>query len=108
MIGQDQDSNKAGTTIEDKLGFVVRDAHKGILTEVNIWNRILCYYEIVQVSRECGPLIKGNYRSYNDFKMSPTVQYIIPACCTPRPCGNTACSPQSTAYTDETTNMQPQ
>ena len=73
VVGQDQDIHGGG--------FERRDTHKGTLTGVNVWNRVLCEYEIERVAKDCGSLIQGNYKSYNDFTMSDTVEFTTPSCC---------------------------
>ena len=68
MIGQSQDQER-------------RDRFEGTLVGVNIWNRVLCDYEVERVAEDCGSLIQGNYKSYKDFTMSDTVEFITPSCC---------------------------
>lgn len=68
MIGQSQDQER-------------RDTLEGTLVGVNIWNRVLCDYEVERVAEDCGSLIQGNYKSYEDFIMSDTVEFITPSCC---------------------------
>ena len=57
IIGQDQDTR----------GFETRNSMKGLLAEVNIWDRILCSYEIAALASSCGPIMKGNVKAHNDF-----------------------------------------
>jgi hypothetical protein len=59
VIGQDQDSLRGG--------FQAIDSFKGILTEVNIWNRVLGSDEIKSFANDCGWLVQGNYKVYSDF-----------------------------------------
>ena len=42
---------------------------KGILAEVNIWNRILIPYEIAVLASGCGLLMEGNVKSPKDFEI---------------------------------------
>jgi hypothetical protein len=58
VIGQDQDSLGGG--------FQAIDSFKGILTEVNIWNRVLGSDEIKSFENDCGWLVQGNYKVYSD------------------------------------------
>ena len=73
VIGQDQDS----------LGgsFQAKDSFKGILTEVNIWNRVLGSDEIKSFPNDCGSLVQGNYMAYSDFDISSATKLIKPSCC---------------------------
>lgn len=74
-IGQDQDS---GPT----FGFQKKHSFKGMITKVNIWDRVLTNFEIQFVGKNCGPLIKGNLKEYSDFKMFKAVKFIQrPPCC---------------------------
>jgi CUB/sushi domain-containing protein len=73
VIGQDQDS----------LGgdFKKSDSFKGILTEVNIWNRVLGSDEIKSFANDCDSLVQGNYKAYSDFNISSATELIKPSCC---------------------------
>ena len=73
IIGQDQDRRGGG--------FQNRDSMKGVLAEVNIWDRILCSYEIAALASSCGPLMKGNVKAHNDFTLKGGVKTFKPACC---------------------------
>ena len=61
IIGQDQDRRGGG--------FEKIDAMKGLLAEVNIWDRVLCSYEIAALTSSCGPIMKGNVKAHNDFTL---------------------------------------
>ena len=73
VIGQDQDS----------LGgsFQTKDSFKGILTEVNIWNRVLGSDEIKSFANDCDSLVQGNYKAYSDFNITSATELIKPSCC---------------------------
>ena len=73
VIGQDQDSLGGG--------FQERDSFKGILTEVNIWNRVLGSDEIKSFANDCDSLVQGNYKAYSDFNISSATELIKPSCC---------------------------
>ena len=73
IIGQDQDTFEGG--------FTKRDSMKGMLAGVNIWDRILCRYEIIALASSCGPIIKGNVKSHNDFTIKGGLTTFKPACC---------------------------
>jgi hypothetical protein len=73
VIGQDQDSFGGG--------FEAVNSFKGILTEVNIWNRALVSDEIKSFSNDCGSLVQGNYKAYSDFDISSATELIKPSCC---------------------------
>ena len=73
IIGQDQD--------EFEGGFEEKDSMKGVLAEVNIWDRILCSYEIAALTSSCSPLMKGNVKAHSDFEMKGGVKTFKPACC---------------------------
>ena len=73
IIGQDQDRLGGG--------FAKRDSMKGFLAEVNVWDRILCSYEIAALAVSCGPLMKGNVKAHNDFDIKGGVETFKPACC---------------------------
>ena len=73
IIGQDQDTFEGG--------FTKRDSMKGMLAGVNIWDRILCLYEIVALASSCGPIIEGNVKSPNDFEIKGGLTTFKPACC---------------------------
>ena len=68
ILGQDQDKFEGG--------FTKMDSMKGILAEVNIWDRILGPYEIAALASGCGPLVEGNVKSPNDFEITGEVQKI--------------------------------
>ncbi|CAB4003108.1 Hypothetical predicted protein [Paramuricea clavata] len=73
VIGQDQDS----------LGgsFQAVDSFKGILTEVNIWDRVLGFDEIKRFAKDCDLLMQGNYKAYADFDISRATRLIKPSSC---------------------------
>jgi hypothetical protein len=73
VIGQDQDSPGGG--------FQAKDSFKGILTEVNIWNRTLGSDEIESFAKDCDSLVQGNYKAYSDFNISSATELIILSCC---------------------------
>jgi hypothetical protein len=73
VIGQDQDSLGGG--------FQAKDSFKGILTEVNIWNRFLGSDEIESFANDCGSLVQGNYKAYSDFNITSATELIKPSCC---------------------------
>jgi CUB/sushi domain-containing protein len=73
VIGQDQDSLGGG--------FQAQNSFKGILTEVNIWNRILGSDEITNFANDCGSLVQGNYKAYSDFNITSATELIKPSCC---------------------------
>ena len=73
VIAQDQDSLGGG--------FQAQDSFKGILTEVNIWNRVLVSDEIKSFAKDCGLLVQGNYKAYSDFDISSATELIKPSCC---------------------------
>ena len=73
VIGQDQDLLGGG--------FHTRDSFKGILTEVNIWNRVLGSDEIKSFAKDCDSLVQGNYKAYSDFNISSATELIKPSCC---------------------------
>jgi hypothetical protein len=73
VIGQDQDSLGGG--------FETRDSSKGILTEVNVWDRALCSSEITRVAKDCGSLVQGKYKAYGDFVISNATGLIKLSCC---------------------------
>ena len=60
--------------------FATDGSMKGMLAGVNIWGRILCRYEIVALASSCGPIIKGDVKSHNDFDIIGVVRF-KPACC---------------------------
>ena len=66
ILGQDQDKFEGG--------FHKIDSMKGILAEVNIWDRILGPYEIAALALGCGLLMEGNVKSHSDFKIIRGVQ----------------------------------
>jgi hypothetical protein len=73
VIGQDQDSPGGG--------FQAKDSFKGILTEVNIWNRTLGSDEIESFAKDCDSLVQGNYKAYSDFNISSATELIKLSCC---------------------------
>ena len=73
VIGQDQDSLGGG--------FEAKDSFKGIMTEVNIWNRVLGSDEIESFAKDCDSLVQGNYKAYSDFNISSATELIKPSCC---------------------------
>jgi hypothetical protein len=73
VIGQDQDSLRGG--------FQAVNSFKGILTEVNIWNRVLGSDEIKSFANDCGSLVQGNYKTYSDFNSTSATELIKPSCC---------------------------
>jgi hypothetical protein len=73
VIGQDQDSLGGG--------FQKADSYKGILTEVNIWNKILGSDEIKRFANDCGLPMQGNYKAYSEFTISSATELIKPSCC---------------------------
>ena len=73
IIGQDQDTFEGG--------FQIINSMKGMLAEVNVWDRILCPYEIAALASSCGPIIKGNIKAHNDFVLQGGVGAFKPACC---------------------------
>jgi hypothetical protein len=73
VIGQDQDSLGGG--------FQSGNSFKGILTEVNIWNRVLGSDEIKGFANDCESLVEGNYKVYSDFNISNATELIKPLCC---------------------------
>ena len=73
IIGQDQDTFEGG--------FQKKDSMKGLLAEVNIWDRILCSYEIAALASSCGPIMKGNVKAHNDFTFKGGVKTFKPTCC---------------------------
>ena len=73
IIGQDQDQRGGGFQSEESM--------KGMLAEVNIWDRILCSYEIAALASSCGPIMKGNVKAHNDFVSKGGVKTFKPACC---------------------------
>ena len=73
VIGQDQDSLGGG--------FQTGDSYKGILTEVNIWNKILGSDEIKRFANDFGLPVQGNYKAYSDFDISSATELIKPSCC---------------------------
>ena len=73
IIGQDQDTRGGG--------FEKRNSMKGLLAEVNIWDRILCSYEIAALASSCGPIMKGNVKAHDDFILKGGVKSFKPACC---------------------------
>ena len=73
VIGQDQDSPGGG--------FQAKDSFKGILTEVNIWNRTHGSDEIESFAKDCDSLVQGNYKAYSDFNISSATELIKPSCC---------------------------
>jgi hypothetical protein len=73
VIGQDQDFLGGG--------FVAKDSFKGILTEVNIWNRVLGSDEIKSFTNDCDSLVNGNYKAYSDFNITSATELIKPSCC---------------------------
>ena len=73
VIGQDQDSLGGG--------FQAKDSFKGILTEVNIWNRVLGFDEIKSFANDCDSLVQGNYKVYSDFNILSATEFIKPSCC---------------------------
>ena len=73
VIGQDQDSIGGG--------FHAKDSFKGILTEVNIWNRVLGFDEIKSFANDCDSLVQGNYKVYSDFNILSATEFIKPSCC---------------------------
>ena len=73
VIGQDQDTLGGG--------FQAKDSFKGILTEVNVWNRALVSDEIKSFANDCGSLVQGNYKAYSDFNISSATEFIKPSCC---------------------------
>ena len=72
-IGQDQDTRGGG--------FERINSMKGVLAEVNIWDRILCSYEIAALASSCGPILQGNVKAHNDFILEGGVESFKPACC---------------------------
>ena len=73
IIGQDQDKFEGG--------FTKKDSMKGVLAEVNVWDRILCTYEIAALAASCGPLMKGNIKDHNSFEIKGEVETFKPECC---------------------------
>lgn len=73
ILGQDQDKFEGGFTKIDSM--------KGILAEVNIWNRILIPYEIAVLASGCGLLLEGNVKSPKDFEIIGEVQEFKPIYC---------------------------
>ena len=73
VIAQDQDSLGGG--------FQAQESFKGILTEVNIWDRVLGSHEIKSFANDCGSLMQGNYKAYSDFDISSATEFIKPSCC---------------------------
>ncbi|CAB4042850.1 Hypothetical predicted protein, partial [Paramuricea clavata] len=73
VIGQDQDSVGGG--------FQIVDSYKGILTEVNIWSKILGSGEIQRFANDCGLPMQGNYKAYSNFTISKATGLIKPSCC---------------------------
>ena len=73
VIGQDQDVVGGG--------FQKRDAFKGTLTGVNVWDRVLCPDEIERVAKDCGSLIQGNYKAYSDFEIVNATVLTTSSCC---------------------------
>ena len=73
IIGQDQDTFEGGF---EKINSI-----KGALAEVNVWDRILCSYEIKALASSCGPLMKGNVKAQKDFDIIGAVEIFKPVCC---------------------------
>jgi hypothetical protein len=71
VIGQDQDSLGGG--------FQTADSYKGILTEVNIWNKILGSDKIKRFANDYGLPMQGNYKAYSDFDISSATELIKPS-----------------------------
>ena len=60
VLGQDQDTLGGG--------FVVDQMMQGEITEVNIWDRVLSDEEIKSFSTSCQSRLKGNVKSWKDFR----------------------------------------
>ena len=74
IIGQDQDTFGGG--------FQQRNAFDGSLTDVNVWDKILCASEISTLaSKKCGLGMQGNYKAYKDFVPKGGVNLGKPSCC---------------------------
>ena len=73
IISQDQDTFEGDIEIINSM--------KGMLAEVNVWDRILCPYEIAALASSCGPIIKGNIKAHNDFALKGGVETFKAACC---------------------------
>jgi hypothetical protein len=73
VIGQDQDSLGGG--------FQTGVSYMGILTEVNIWNKILGSDEIKRFANDFGLAVEGNYKAYSNFTIYSATELIKPSCC---------------------------
>lgn len=76
VLGQDQDSVGGG--------FQIGDAMQGEMTEVNIWKDVLSEKEIIEFSSSCQSNLKGNVKSWENFKYGVKGEVIVqknPSCC---------------------------
>ena len=76
VLGHDQD--KVGG------GFVANQMMQGEMTEANIWNEVLPAKEILKFSFSCTSNLKGNVKSWSDFRSGVRGKVTIkdnPSCC---------------------------
>lgn len=76
VLGQDQDS--VGGSFE------ISQVMQGEMTEANVWNKVLSEKVIERFSSRCQSNLKGNVKSWSDFKSGVKGKVIIndnPSCC---------------------------
>ena len=80
VIGQDQRPTWA-YPFKIFRGFAKKNSMKGVLADVNIWDRILCPNEVALLASSCSRTMKGNIKSHNDFALRGGVATFKPICC---------------------------
>ena len=77
MLGQEQDSLGGG--------LVSGQSFKGMLTNVNVWKRVLTAYEIKLLSRSCKATRAGDVYKWEDFLygVKGNTVVFIPSPCVP-------------------------